>query len=382
MRFLYDGHGIHMDMEHGEKKSVLISGGSRLERTFLGSNLASKLIQSGSILQIIDFGEQWNMEDRTRFINVGAVEKVVKQQGVKLSFSSMEELAGCARYMMNALGLRSIKTEAVLEKFLLKQYNRAEGCLSIKGLVDSLAKDKGENQQEHDEIDELYSCLNSYGCIPNITFCVNGNIRFSDSNIIWNLAGLDDTYTRVTAYLITYCLYQQKKRDFMDNSKNNRVVIVVNGFQDLDCDSDSIIGVCLTDGWRYGLNLMLITPLLSGNFSEAILRELMQKCFRFHFRISEEEAVVISWHLAFDYSIQRRVYQKLVNLSRGECLFFGLHSVGEEQSILEMFWFLEVKMDMDDSEKEVTVTVQVILEDSEFSRCRAYATRSLWKGGK
>lgn len=382
MRFSFDGNGIHMDMEHGEKRSVLISGGSGLERNFLASNLATKLIRDGNRMHLIDFGEQWNMEDKTRFINAGAVEKVVKQQGVKLVLSSVEELAGCAKYIMSALGLRSIKTEAVLRKFLLKQYNQAEECLSIKGLVDSLTKNKGENQQEHDEMDELCSCLNSYGGIPDITFCVSRNSKFSASSIIWNLSGLDDTYTRVTTYLITYCLYQQKKRGFIGNRKGNRIFVVIDGFQDLDCDSDSIIGVCLADGWKYGLNLMLITPLLSENFSEAVLKKFMQKCFRFHFRTSEEEAVVISWHLSFGYSIQKKVYQKLVGLSSGECMLLGLHSVGEQQDMLEMLWLLEVKMHVDDFEKEKNVTVQVTPQDSGFSRGRVYAPRSLWKGGK
>lgn len=318
-----------MELDYGEKRSVLISGGSRIERNFLVSNL----IRDGNTLHVIDFGEEWNAEDKTKLMNTRAVEKVVNLEGLRLGFTSAEELSGCAKYIMQALGLRSPEMEAVFKKYLHNRYKESGNCLSIREVVTSLAEDKSENQQEQDAVDMLCDCLNSYGEIPDIAFYVDENCQFSDSSIIWNLSGLDDTYTRITTYLIMYCLYQQKKRDSMGNSGKNRLVVAVNQIHYLDCDSNSIIGVCLADGWKYGLNLMLVTPLLNENFSEAVLKEFVRKCIHFHFRTSAEDAVGISWHLTDDYSAQKEIYQKLVNLSKGEYLFWGLLPIdsAEEQ---------------------------------------------------
>lgn len=300
-----------------------------MERNFLVSNL----IRDGNTLHLIDFGCEWNTEDKTRLMNIGAIEKIVNFERVKLGFASVEELSGCAKYIMQALGLRSPEMEAVLKKCLLEGYKESDNCLSIREVITSLASGKGESQQEQDVTDMLSDCLNSYSNIPDITFYIDRDCQFSDSSIIWNLSGLDDTYTRITTYLIIYCLYRHKRHDSMDDNGKNRLVVAVNQIQDLDCDCNSIIGVCLADGWKYGLDLMLVTPLLNENFSEAVLKEFVKKCVHFYFQTSAEEAVVISWHSTDDYSAQKEIYQKLVNLSSGEYLFWGLHSIdsAEEQ---------------------------------------------------
>ena len=66
---------------------------------------------------------------------------------------------------------------------------------------------------------------------------------------------------------------------------------------------------------------------------DIVLKAFVRKCVHFHFRTSAEEAVVISWHLTDDYSAQKEIYQKLVNLSSGEYLFWGLLPIdsAEEQ---------------------------------------------------
>ena len=210
--------------------------------------------------------------------------------------------------------------------------------------MNSLAK-KGEEAERGDERDwayDIYSCLEGYGVVPDIVFCVDTNARFSDSSVIWDLSGLNDTYVRVSTYLILYCMYCQKKGDFKNDIQRKNVFVVIDECQNLEFDRRSIIGTCLAEGQKYGLNLILITQFLKGNFSEAIIAQFKQGGFRFHFRTTEEEAAMISGQLAFDSYTRKKLFQNLVSFPNGNCLFYGSHSIGKGQEILENLRFIKV----------------------------------------
>lgn len=358
MKLFCDDKLICLRTDVSEKNSMLVTGGSRMGKTFFVSNLAADLILKENIIQLIDLGDKWSKEDKSRLLAAGAIEDTVEKQGLKLIFASITELSGCAKSILNALGLRSYRAEAVLKKALSQQYSRKGNSLSIKNIIKFLADEKAENGEEQDKREEICSCLISYGIIPDITFCVDTNTRFSNSSVVWNLSGLDDTYVRISTYLIMYCIYCEKKRDFKNNARENNVFVVIDECQNLEFDRRSIIGTCLAEGQKYGLNLILITQFLKGNFSEAIIAQFKQGGFRFHFRTTEEEAATISGQLAFDSDTRKKLFQNLVSFPNGNCLFYGPHSIGKGQAISENLRFIKVIGDgPEEIEREHILTV-------------------------
>lgn len=311
-------------------------------KTFFASGLAADLIREGNIVHLIDLGEKWSVQDKLRLINAGAVEKNVERQGLKLVFASVMELSGCAMRILNALGFRSSGKEAVLKRAFLQQDNMKGEGLSIRDILGFLAKDDDRDGEEKDRKQEIYGCLENYGYVPDITFWIDTTVQFSNSSVIWNLSGLDDTYVKVSAYLILYCLYCQKKRGFKGNVNRRREFVIIDECQNLEFDRKSIIGTCLAEGQKYDLNLILITQFLNGNFPGAVINQFKQGGFRFHFRTPEEDAAVISGQISLDSAVRKQLYQRLASLSRGECLFLAPHSVGRRQDVSEDFRFLKV----------------------------------------
>lgn len=341
MKLLCDNKIVRLRTDVSEKNSMLITGNSRMGKTFFASNLAADLIREGNIIHLIDLGEKWSRQDKSRLIGAGAVEKNVERQGLKLVFASSTELSGCAVRILNALGFWSSRKEAVLKGVFLQQHNRKKDGLSMRDVLNFLVKDV-ESREEKDSRQELHDCLDSYENIPDITFCVDTNTQFSSCSTIWDLSGFDDTYVKISTYLIMYCLYCQKKRDFKKNVMRKKEFIVIDECQNLEFDRKSIVGICLAEGQKYGLNLILITQFLSGNFPGTVINQFRQGGFRVHFRAIEEDAAVISGQLAFDSAIRNQLYQKIISLSRGECLFLGLHSIGRRQDVSEGFRFLKI----------------------------------------
>ena len=59
----------------------------------------------------------------------------------------------------------------------------------------------------------------------------------------------------------------------------SRLFLLIDEFQTLDCNRRSIIGLCLTEGQKYGANLILATQFLDGNFSDAVISQFKQGGF-------------------------------------------------------------------------------------------------------
>lgn len=165
------------------------------------------------------------------------------------------------------------------------------------------------------------------------------------------MSGVDGTYSDIMAYLLVYCLYCQQKREFKNGSRMNKTYVIIDEFQNLDCDRKSIIGTCLAEGQKYGLFLVLITQFLKGNFSDAVLNQFKQGGYRFYFRLSEEESAVVSRQLSCNSQMQIELRRKLVTMPRGNCLMMGLHSVGTRKEVTEVFRFIEIQEDVHSHKK-------------------------------
>ncbi len=125
-------------------------------------------------------------------------------------------------------------------------------------------------------------------------------------------------------------------------NKGKKVFVIIDEFQNLDCDRKSIIGTCLTEGQKYGLALILVTQFLKGNFSEAVVSQFKQGGFRFYFRLTEEEAAKVSRELAGNSRDRECLYNKLVTLPRGQCLMKGPHAIQGSVEATEVCRFVEI----------------------------------------
>lgn len=280
--------------------------------------------------------------DKARVCTAGAVINEVSKQGLELVFGSEAELHGCAKVIANTLGFRSLAAEAVLAECFQKELSTREAGMSIRNFVARLECRKYNGCGEAGLADKISMRLGDHTTIPNIRFYAKQDREYVQKSAIWDFSGLDGTYTSLATYLSVYCLYCRRKRDFKDGRQDKKTYVFVDEFQNLDCDRESIIGTCLTEGQKYGLFLVLITQFLKGNFPDAVLNQLKQGGFRFHFRLSEEEAAVVSRQLTYNSRTQLELRRKLAEMPVGNCLVMGAHSVGKREVISEKFRFVSI----------------------------------------
>lgn len=179
--------------------------------------------------------------------------------------------------------------------------------------------------------------------LSQVRFKVDAEMEFSTDSNIWDFSGMDDTCVQLSAYLISFSLLCRQKQRFRHRITTNQAFLIIDEFQTLDCDRKSVIGTCLTEGRKYGLSLILLTQFLHGNFSDAVISQFKQGGFRFYFRLTEEEAAMVSRELAGNNRERSVLYQKLVQIPQGHCLMIGRHRVGNKDMVTEAYRFVEIK---------------------------------------
>lgn len=351
MKMLCDDKLIRLRMDCTEKNSVLITGGSRMGKTFFASNLAKQLMKEGHTVHLIDLGEKWSRQDKERLSTAGAVTNEVSKQGMELAFGSETELYGCAKVIANVLGFRSTAAEAVLAECFQEKSSTRELSVSIRNFVVCLRNKNTTDTERQEWIAKISMRLRQWADIPDIRFCVSQDRKNLGKSTIWDFSGVDGTYIELAAYLLVYCLYCQQKRKFKNGSRMNKTYVIIDEFQNLDCDRKSIIGTCLAEGQKYEMFLVLITQFLKGNFSDAVLNQFKQGGYRFYFRLTEEEATVVSRQFSCNPQVQIELRRRLAAMQRGNCLMLGLHSVGNRKEVTEVFRFIEIQEDVHSHKK-------------------------------
>ena len=373
MKILCEGKCIRLRMESTEKNSVLITGGSRMGKTFFASNFARQLMEEGHTVHLIDLGEKWSRQNKERLSSAGAITNEVSKQGMELAFGSETELYGCAKVIANVLGFRSPAAEAVLAECLQIKPNAKETGVSIKNVTACLNTWDTTDAEKQGWAAKISMRLREWTAIPDIRFCMGQGRGNFEKSAIWDFSGLGSAYIELAAYLLVYCLYCQQKREFKNGSRMNKTYVIIDEFQNLDCDRKSIIGTCLAEGQKYGLLLVLITQFLKGNFWDAVLNQFKQGGYRFYFRLTEEEAAIVSRQLSCNPQVQIELRRKLAAMPRGNCLMMGLHSVGNRKEVTEVFRFVEIQEDVH-SHKKVRSN---ILHEGGLHRGRVYAPRGM-----
>lgn len=350
MKLLCEGIPIYPAIHENEKRSMLILGGSRMGKTFLESNLGAELIRNNEIVQAIDLGGKWSSKDKERLTASGACVRIVNKFGYTLIFKSEQELLGCARYMCNALGIHSENAESILKNAMRRTLKQRGNLFSFTDLLHRLEKAEDIGQEYKNWAGKLHNRFVSSSEIVNICFMLDDEAEFIECSTVWEFDGIEDQCVKIMTTLVLYCIYCQCRRNFKIGIKKN-IFVLIDEFQVLDCDRHSVFGICLSEGQKYGLALILSTQFLEGNFSDAVINQFKQGGFRFYFRLTEEEAGNVSNQLAYNTQDRKELYRRLVSLPVGTCLMVGPHYVGERKSISERMHFVEVYEEAFDERK-------------------------------
>ncbi len=341
MKILCRDVHIHLLVGASSMNSMLFVGLSQMGKTFACSHLMADLMDNGYNVNVIDLGDKWSKADKDCLVAKGALVKRVSSQGLVLPFQSKRELLGCARHMLDAWGFQSFNAIAVLRESMNGLLENKNG-FSMLELLQQM--EFGEEMAENKEWKEkIYLRLDTYEDAPDIQFEVCDNAEFLSESTIWDLSGVDEIYARMVTHLLLYSLYCVKKGLFHRNENIKPSFIVLDEFQTLDIGKKSILDMCLTEGQKYGINMVLLTQFLRGNFSDALISQFKQGGFRFYFRLTEEEARTVSQQLTQNTKDRDAVYQRLTRLPRGQCLMVGLHSVAKSSKATEKYRFVKIE---------------------------------------
>lgn len=343
---------IFLRFSDSEKISMIISGKSRMGKTFLASHVSAKLIENGYKVHLIDLGEKWSDSDKGRLLRAGAKKNLVDNKGLKLMFRSEQELLGCPKEIISALGIRSMGACGVLKRVFMYLLEKKGGSFMLNDVIKQLEIELLETERSETEPKvnsalkewriKLYEYFESCGEAPNILFSIDDYSNCCDRSTIWDLADLDNRYVEMIVYLLAYQFLCQRKKSSKDGKRDKGMFLVLDECQNLNLARRSIIGTCLTEGQKYKFGLILITQFLHGNFPDAVINQFKQGGYRFYFRLTEEEAKYVSNQIAYDAETKNEIYKKLTTLPRGQCLLLGCHSIGMRQEISEAPRFVEI----------------------------------------
>lgn len=323
----------------GEKLSTLIVGGSRMGKTYFASLLGAFLIQK-NVIHLIDLGNKWSNSDKGR-INIPTVYSYSEKEPIQIYFPSKISLLGSAKYITNALGYRSKALLRVLRSAMEQLLKLERIGFSVAELICVLEEEAKSDSDAKKIFDEL-DCLNK---IPQVELIVDvrKSEEIANTSILWNLSGYEEEYVNILVQLIVSSLLEIQKFEFEKEQLKRNVFIFIDEFQNLNCTRQSVIGKCLTEGQKYRLYLVLITQYLQGNFSETVVNQLKQGGFQIYFRLTEEEASIVSNRLSYDALSQKKLRNILCTLKRGEFLLKGAHYIGISRNVTESIRIVDVK---------------------------------------
>lgn len=333
------GIDVHFWPEMQENQSSLMVGKSGTGKTTLASLYGQELIERGNSVQLVDLGMKWSQQDKKRFLDAGAEIKALAKERVVLFFPTRKDLLGCGGNIVHSLGLLSMKAVSHL-KNIFSLLMEGGNPFSLQEVAKRMKKEAAEDPWTEEIWQRLESCVG----MPDIWFQVGSReaLLMAETSKIWDLEGMEEFQMQAVAGLILYQLYCAQCERVRKKESEKMVHVILDECQDLPFHRKSITGICLTQGRKYGLSVILVTQLLQGRFSDAVLAQFKQSGSRFYFRMTEDEAAMISRLLSADSQIQKKLYQRLISLPRGHCLMIAPHSVGKRKEVSETMRFVEV----------------------------------------
>lgn len=344
---------VNLDLS-GEKLSALVVGGSRMGKTYFASLLGKKLINDGDSVHLIDLDTKWSESDKSRMCPLGIKTEIFGTDNVKLFFANYNDLIGCGQFIANALGFRSTEVKALIKVIFGEIIDKQPEDLSFAAFLEKLESKAVDNHWAR----KLLLKLDNFSDPPALQFVVDEERAkaMADTSTIWDLSYIEKELITLMSQMILYSLFCIQRSRFRKKELGKRIFIFIDEFQNLDCNQESIIGKCLTEGQKSRLYLVLITQFLQDKFSASVINQLKQGGFRFYFRLTEEEAVSVSKQLLHNSDDIKKLAERLALLPRGTCLLKGPHRVGTHNTVTEMIRFVSI------SERNISYFVNGVQE--------------------
>ena len=184
LRMDCDDKQICLHIQGNEQVSMLITGRSRMGKTYFASCLGCELIGQGVGVHLIDLGNKWSTADKERLLSAGAVMRRVEKEGIILTFSSITEASGCGRIIANALGFRSAKANMLLKRSIRRIFALNGQRVTFDDLLEYLESSDEDHSEDHEWQLKVWEQLDSCGEMPNIIFLLDENNDFSKDSVI------------------------------------------------------------------------------------------------------------------------------------------------------------------------------------------------------
>ena len=327
---------ITLDLSQ-EKQSMLIVGGSRMGKTYFMSQYGKFLMQRGNSVHVIDLGDKWNVEDKTR---TGIVHTEPRESILHLYYPTKESLLASAKYIANAMGYSSGQIITVLKSTMKELLQERPTGFTMTDLVKLLEAKAGDGVDMKDILVRFDCTMGA----EDVLFVVNSEKakEMAKASIIWDLSQYEEEYNQIICQLIIFALYETQKSQFHEGSITGKVFVIIDEFQNIPCNRGSVLGKCLTEGQKCKMFLVLATQFLQGRFSEAVINQFKQGGFQLYFRLTEEEAYSTSKRLAYKLEDQKKLYETLTKLKMGNFFLKGPHYIGNSGKVRECFRVVQV----------------------------------------
>ena len=327
---------ITLDLSQ-EKQSMLIVGGSRMGKTYFMSQYGKFLVQRGDAVHVIDLGDKWSVEDKSR---TGIVQTEPRESILHLYFPTKEGLLASAKYIANAMGYSSGQIITVLKSTMKELLQESPTGFTMSDLVKLLEAKAGDGVDMKDILVRFDCTMGA----EDVLFVVNSEKarEMAKASIIWNLSQYEEEYNQIICQLIIFTLYEVQKSQFHEGSITGKVFVFIDEFQNIPCNRGSVLGKCLTEGQKCKMFLVLATQFLQGRFSEAVINQFKQGGFQLYFRLTEEEAYSTSKRLTYKLEDQKKLYETLTKLKMGNFFLKGPHYIGNSGKVRECIRVVQV----------------------------------------
>lgn len=311
---------VEIDKDLVPNKHLLISGKSGTGKsTFLQRYIELKDMESGIIL-IPDFTGDWKnrIQKQANIVNCrkeGLPIQVFKRQMIEDELETDYELAARITSIFSVVyGLGSIQS-ALLQEAIQSEIERSD-VISWRGVLEHL---KSRKRTEN-------LCLKMRWVVESGIFeNMNSNTRLSGINI-FDLSSLSMEIQNICMEFFLWWLFDY----VVTRTEKTPVIIALDEFQRMNFKEDSPLFRLLTEGRKYGVELLLATQTVSI-FKKEQKAILEQVGTRLYFQPSESEISAIVKQ--FPASIQKIAKKRLQQLPIGHALAVGKFKVNGQARI-------------------------------------------------
>ena len=311
---------ISIDSEESYNNSILISGKSGTGKsTFLRGYIESRDMESG-IIVIPDFTGDWKnrIQKQANIVNcrkAGLPVQVLKRQRIDDDLETDYELAARITSIFSVVLRLGRLQSTLLQEAIQSEIERSD-VISWSGVLKY-----HESKAKTENLCLKIQWIAESGIFENM----NSDMRLSGINI-FDLSRLSMEIRNICMEFFLWWLFDY----VVTRTEKTPVIIVLDEFQRMNFKEDSPLFRLLTEGRKYGVELLLATQTVSI-FKKEQKAILEQVGTRLYFQPSESEISAIVKQ--FPASIQKIAKKRLQQLPIGHALAVGKFKVNGQARI-------------------------------------------------